>query len=373
MLLEPVDTLFFRDGTPFSAGSASQDDVGGLFPPHPTTVVGALRASLARRNGWSGRGRWPRELDEILGDGPDDLGRISLDGPFVVHDNEPIFRAPRHLLGSTEAGRWRPRVILRPGAAVACDLGGGVRLPEAPQTEHAVEELKPGDGLWLTRTGMNTMLRGQLPAEDEVMSTSQLWSEERRIGLQRDRGTRTAREGMLYSTRHVRMRPGVALGVCVHGLPEGWELPYGEVIALGGESRMVECRPWDVDLNLGAPLSALEGDGKVVVIALTPLDLAPQVCVGQVPVAAPGDVRVISACLGRPQRIGGWDSLARRPLPLRSILPAGSVLFCKIDNPLRFCDALAGITGLPRVGARQRWGFGVVALGAWPDESEVTS
>lgn len=41
--MEAFDTLFFRDGKPFSMG----DDVwaNGVFPPYPSTLYGALRAS----------------------------------------------------------------------------------------------------------------------------------------------------------------------------------------------------------------------------------------------------------------------------------------------------------------------------------------
>ena len=44
--LQPVDTWFFRDGTPFTMGKAPQENVGSVFPPHPATVVGAIRAAL---------------------------------------------------------------------------------------------------------------------------------------------------------------------------------------------------------------------------------------------------------------------------------------------------------------------------------------
>ena len=106
--LEPVDTLFFRDGTPFTADSAPQDGVDSLFPPHPPTVAGALRAALARANGWNGHGRWPEDICRVLGDGLEDPGRLSIDGPFVLHDEEPLFRSPRHLLGASGASGWRP-------------------------------------------------------------------------------------------------------------------------------------------------------------------------------------------------------------------------------------------------------------------------
>ena len=104
----PLDTWFFRDGTPFTAQSAPQEDVGSLFPPYPPTLVGALRAALARANGWDEAGRWPPELCEVLGDGPEDLGVLSFAGPFLLRDGQPLFQAPRHLLGaSREVGGAR--------------------------------------------------------------------------------------------------------------------------------------------------------------------------------------------------------------------------------------------------------------------------
>ncbi len=44
--LHPVDTWFFRDGTPFAADSAPQEKLDSLFPPYPPTVVGALRTVI---------------------------------------------------------------------------------------------------------------------------------------------------------------------------------------------------------------------------------------------------------------------------------------------------------------------------------------
>ncbi len=373
--MEPIDTLFFRDGTPFSAGSASQEDVGGLFPPHPASMAGALRAAIARLNGWTGNGRWPQQLNDTLGDGPNDLGQISLTGPFLLRDGQPLFPAPRHLLGSSEGGVWRPRTILRPGSPIACDLGDEVVLPEVPPHGGGVEvaDLKAGDGWWLTRLGLEAVLRGEVPPSTEVMPSRDLWREERRIGLERNDASRTAQEGMLYSTRHVRALRGVALGVRISGLPETWALPFGQIVALGGEGRLAECRQWQGDLAIDMPLTEIGAGRRLALIALSPLDLEEAFCRGSQPLTALGNARVVSACLGRPQRIGGWNSLTRRPLPLRSVLPAGSVLFCELPKPGALRAAVAASDGLPRIGGRQGWGFGMVALGSWPEESEVTS
>ncbi len=47
LIFEPLDTLFFRDGRPFNQGEGN-GGVESLFPPSPTTLVGAARVALAR-------------------------------------------------------------------------------------------------------------------------------------------------------------------------------------------------------------------------------------------------------------------------------------------------------------------------------------
>ena len=364
----PLDTWFFRDGTPFTAQTAPQEDVGSLFPPYPPTLVGALRAALARANGWDGAGRWSPELCDVLGDGPEDLGALSFGGPFLLRDGQPLFRAPRHLLGGNREEGWRPAGFLRPGSPVACDLGQ-VRLPEFPDVGGDAGTLKTADDVWITALGMHAVLRGQLPGTDDVVSSRTLWSPEFRIGLERDKAVRTAKDGKLYSSRHVRPGRAISLGMRVSGLPEEWTpRALSELAPLGGESRVAELTPWSGDLHLAPPLDLITRMRRVALIAVSPLDLEPEVCRGQQAVPGLAGVRVASACLERPQRVGGWDSLGRRPLAVRSVLPPGSVLFCDIVDLKRFKAPVAPGNGTAQVGSRQKWGFGLAALGVWPDE-----
>ena len=362
----PVDSWFFRDGIPFTAGSASQEEVGSLFPPHPPTVVGALRAALARSRGWNGRDRWSREICAVLGTGPD-LGALSFSGPLLLDGGRPLFRAPRHLLGIDRSGKWEPSALLRPGSPVVCDLGDDARLPQLPDVGDDAHELKAGGHHWLTPAGMNAVLRGHPPSSDEVKLSNDLWKPEPRIGLQRDASLRTAKEGMLYSTRHVRLRSGVSIGARIAGVPPDWPRPSGNLIPFGGEGRLADCQEWTSELGLDTPVDVIKKTGRVTLVALTPLDVPKEIADGTEPVTGLGGIRIVCACLDRPQRIGGWDSLDRGPLPVHSVLPPGSVLFCEITDVDRFAAAVAGDDGLGYVGSRADWGFGLVALGVWPD------
>ena len=368
--LAPVDTWFFRDGTPFSAGDSPQSDIGSLFPPHPGTVVGALRAALALSHGWNGRGRWSQDICGVLGDGPEDLGRLSIDAPILLRDGDPLFRVPRHLVGTAADERWNPVTYLRPGPPVNCDLGEAVRLPEIVDTVDDPSDLEQADDFWLTVGGLNAVLRGELPETSELVSSAELWSVEFRIGLELDRATRTAREGLLYSTQHVRPRPGVSLGARIDGLPPDWDAPSGRLITLGGEGRMADCREWDGHLAIETPGKEVTSDGRFALIALTPLDIDEDVYVGRQPLEVLGGALIVSACLDRPQRVGGWNSLVRRPLPQRSVLPAGSVLYCERPESAQSERTMTADGGLIRLGNRTRFGFGLAVASVWPERNK---
>lgn len=369
---EPVDSWFFRDATPFSADSDhadsdQQSNVESLFPPHPTTATGALRAALAVGMGWSGHGRWPDAISDVLGDGPENLGKFSMRGPFLLKDEKPLFPAPAHLLGSGDSGEWEPAAFLFPGPEVECDLGEAVRLPCANSEG---EGLRTGDKKWITQNGMNKICRGEFPGKDDIVPDKKLWAEETRIGLKRNRQTRSAKESMLYSTRHVRLKEGVSLGVQMTELLGDCTLSLsGQLIPFGGEARLAECLEWEGEVTFGSGWRKGFSRGQLTLIALSPLDIDKDVYTGRrlFELGSFGNIRVVSACLNHPQRIGGWDSVMHKPLPLRSLLPRGSVLFCEINKCSE--DALATGNGLASVGLRQRHGFGLVALGCWPENN----
>lgn len=376
--LTPLDTLFFGDGVPFFADGA-QEDVSGVFPPHPPTLVGALRAALARAQGWSGAGRWPAALERVLGDGAD-LSGLTFTGPLLLRAGEPLYPAPRHLVGilkdASGGVHWLPKALLRPGSPIACDLGPAVRFPEVPA--RALESgvrARPGDDQWLTRAGFVAVLDGQVPGASEVVESSELWVEERRVGLALEPSTRAAKPGMLYSSRHVRLGRGVSIGVEVAGVPDEWSWPFGQIIPLGGESRVAELARGSGPLGVAPSaraLAAIEASGRVLMVALTPVDVEARLGANPGFPADAGDVEVVTAAAGRPQRIGGWSTLSRQPLPLASVMPAGSVLFCQAREPRRLVELLRQ-GGFLRVGARTAWGFGLVALGTWPVGEEKKS
>lgn len=362
--LTPQDAWFFRDGRPYNHGESNQADVRSLFPPPARTLTGAIRAALARENGWDGKHRgWPANVTAALGSSPHDLGKLQFSGPFIVHkdkDNEEetvLWPLPRHVLGLAEKGKWTPKTFLRPGERPTLTDQGEIRLPEIAGEKQP--DLKPNESAWITTKGLSRVLAGALPPTDSIYTPSQLWKQEARVGLKRNASTLQVDEGDLYSPSFVRLTKGTSLGIGFSGVADLKNgLPV--LFPLGGESRLAQCDDAPKETLPRTPdFKTNEGEITFTVTLLTPGDF------DAMETLLPSGVSVISACLGKPVPIGGWDSLENEPLPLRPFHPAGSVWFCQTSSAnLSLIHALHGKwLGDKHTTAH---GFGQIVIGHWP-------
>ena len=383
LVLHPLDTLFFRDGRPYNQDDPGQAEAASVFPPHPPTVVGAVRAALARAMGWPGR-TWDTAklgdgVDWQAGDGA--LGLLRFTGPYVLRNGEPLFPAPLSLVREKKHNGGESLEVLSPGDLLACDLGEA-RLPAAPKN---AEGWKTLEGKWLTLAGMEQALAGNAPLQ--IIEPDAIYSAEPRVGVQRDASTRTTKRfeaqggeparGALYAAAHVRPAQDVALAVEVDGLPD--VSVAGKLAPLGGEGRSAWIEKRDQTVRLPkAPELKPGNDGvlRYTVTLVTPADLGEpgeewprpgDRLIGSAGGPLPG--RIVSACTSRPVAIGGWDTGARGPLPLRPLVPAGGVFFLEAKGDE--AQALASWRG-GAVGRAAGWGFGRALIGRWASGGEAT-
>ncbi len=357
--IQPQDSLFFRDGRPFNQGESQF--APSLFPPSPQTLVGALRAHWAGKLGWSGRRDWEANVIAKLGSG-NNLNGMRFKGPLLLRDGEAVFPAPALLIGKTnkEKGKVTASELdqLKPSTSLYhCDLGEEVNLPEPMKTDDTTGR-KLLDSWWITRSGLDKVLKGELPAPEMLIHPDALWRSESRIGITLNPDTATTELSALYATSHIRLNDNtgevVSLAMMVDNPP--FDEASG-MTAVGGEGR----GGWlSVREPIAAPASVSDST-RYTVIVLTPLLPSQGPPKHSHPFEAlPG--KLISACLPRPQRWGGWDSEARAPQPLRPHLAPGSVLFMEATE-----DELASfaVRDWNSVGQRTDWGFGLVAIGTW--------
>lgn len=350
--IEPVDAWFFRDGRPSNRGE-DQSDLESEFPPNASTVVGALRAALARSQKWNGRGSWADDLKPFLGDGFDDLGQLSFLGPLLMQKDELLWPMPRHVAGHMVEERFQPTLLLAPSSEpIATDIGL-VHLPTLPGKWQEQQSRVAGlsdqqrnrppeahDNQWVTTSGMSKILSGQIPDPNDCLQSNDLFAHESRIGIHRPSRQGESRNGndgdevspSMYSPRYVRLKQGVALAMAIRGLPDGWTVPA--LLPLGGESRLA-----GVETLKHSPAfpAASKSTDRSVVICVTPARFGDPWWG-----AGPGDDSgklspelsgsIVTAALDRPLRVGGWDSVKGQPRPLVPFTPPGTVWWIKSET-----------------------------------------
>ena len=190
---------------------------------------------------------------------------------------------------------------------------------------------------------------------------------EPKIGIARDAQTMRAKEGMLYQLPMHRFREeqgksDTGLLVLCDRSPSFDDIRY---VLLGGEGR-----PWHLTpLQRERLLYSEEEEEQLIqqireremarIILLTPAIWkrgTRPACYDETTqeLHLPGDLRVklLTAAVGRPLVIGGWDMKKNRPKPRKLAVPAGSVLVVKVkraagrpagaDDPLHETDRRIG-------------------------------
>lgn len=351
--LAPCDAWFFRDGRPMNRGEDARG-VQSLFPPSLETIVGAFRAALARSHGWKGYGDWSQEIKDVLGDGFDELGKLSFLGLLLSKDGKPLFPCPKHLLLTKKDSR--PADWLSPSEPMVCDLGDNVCLPLPPQREVTSEKFTESDGYFLTLDGFSRVLKGELPTSDQLIKASSLYVFETRVGIFRDEQTRTVGEASLYNPTFVRLRQGVGLLVGLSGLPKEWTIP--SLLPLGGESRMARCS------HAKNPLQDVAGDPKgELLLSVTPTIAESEHWYGPTPgqdgtlLNSGLSCTIKTVACDRPLLVPSWDSIKGHPRDQLLAIPPGSVWW--LSSP----DNRSAVR---QIGRRRGHGYGLVVPASSP-------
>lgn len=354
LLLEPLDTLFFRDGRPFEPASQASS---GL--PMPQTIAGALRTWLFKKVGCDFR-----KLADAIKDGAGFADAAAEQGEAVASVARLSFRGP-----------WFARIrgdafeIVVPVPATlqkAKDCDEIVRLD--PLTKHKVpgwrpleddmqplwrrgrNESKRIEGAYLTLNGLQAYLQGGVPESCDIVKSDELYGFDRRTGIAIDADLRTAAERMIYGVSLLALRQGVALYEEVTGPADAMNLlQEGPAsIPLGGEGRRVIARKVE---PVQWPSNNLDPNKERLILLTTPglFDerWRPSFLKG----------KIVSAAVPGYLAVSGWDLARNGPKPTRFAVPAGSVYFLRrpIDTPREsLCD-----------GENAAVGWGVFVEGVW--------
>ncbi len=328
IIIDPVDTLFFRGAESMVAGENHEVDT--LFPPMPQTIIGAIRSAVMGQAGISPQEYFASpEQHPFLG--PPDMPGFSLVGPlFLVNGEMLLLPVPANWHADLPDAP-PPELTVQaatPLTSNSLGLKGSVNTPFwVRQPEH--DNLKSLAGWWTTVDTFRSMAAGHTRIQvatdisslcagtQALVPQTALYDREERLGIALT-DQRTAKDGHLYTTVHIRLRPGVELAANIiteHKI----SLADTGIIQLGGEQRLCRYRlRHDIDLP--------PAGGSGMMMSLSPLDMD----------RLSGPVRQCPRSSGKIFRIGGWDMKKGFHKPMRAWLPPGTVFATNGHNPDNF-------------------------------------
>lgn len=386
LLLRPVDTFFFRDHRPLSLGEDTK--ATGMFPPRPGTVYGALRSAYIHYHSdfhtfseghdpllkqWMGMPNEPGDFSlraVWLWDGEGAVLPAPLDVQVVEKEakNEGVTEEAHPLLlqqkeapsFASDRTSWRLYGPLEQKSASAM----GTYVNEAVWKEHLI-------------------LQGSFP----VRRMGHWLVQEPKVGIARNEQTKRAADGMLYRMPMLRFpeRDGLKRSGLLVLCEEAPSFEGIRFVQLGGEAR-----PWHVAVIQQEEtfISAEEerriaeqikrtGIGRIVL--LTPAiwkkgryPACYDLQTGMLHLADGLRVKLLTAVLGRPLVVGGWDIVRNRPKERQHAVPAGSVLVVEVpqEDAERF---VSQVNRMKWTDALTHEGYGYVVCGAYGEASLPTA
>ena len=325
--LEPLDTLFFRDGRPFEAATQA---ASGL--PQPQTVARALRTWLLRKAGCdfeklgdamrAGKSFTEAVAEEGQPGEASAVGQLRFRGPWFAVDGGPAVPVPciLHQVEDPDGRDARaPREIVRLTPLRNPSLPGWVPPEKGmlPLWLQDTRRAKRQEG-YLRLSGLRKFLSGAVPQPSEILKREELFDLDRRTGIVVHPESLAADEGMIYAISLLALRPEVSLYAEVVGPEETVKLfpEQATLLPLGGEGRHVTLKR--VDPVTWPSASPKDNQGALLVLA-TPAFFAEG--------WRPPNLALTSAAVPGYVAVSGWDLARGGPKPNRFAAAAGSVYF----------------------------------------------
>lgn len=393
----PVDTWCFREARPMS--SQGGETIRSVFPPPPSTLIGATRTYLGDKLGIN----WAQFADtsndsmaamrQLIGDA-ETTGELDFDYPFIevaINDTwQRLYPVPSVLVGKFARGELTSLATLKLPKNDKAKLElrqtdlGNVCLLQAPALSKDDEQRHQSlQDYWLLASGLKKLTEGKLPDVNHLIKKEGLLHREQSLGIGRNHAG-TSEDGMLFRVEHLRLAQNAFIEDVRVVLPLKTQnkqanavlLNTQDRIRLGGEARMaqIEVVPAQTEaplpLNLGRKKSGPFG----LLYLLSPADFNKN---AEFPWLLPtfkplkqGDadtwsgeiagiaLTVLSMVAERPLAQGGWDQAKRCAKPVKHLVPEGA---CYLIHCPNFKHLEAALNSAP-LGQSTAFGYGQLML-----------
>ncbi len=330
--IEPLDTLFFKDGKPFSMGDDSWAD--GVFPPAPSVIYGALRTWILGNN-------QEVTIDNVVLETSDlelyDLyyllnGAMAL--PLPMDFGEKKGKTQQELYEEKKANITKvERFSLKKRASITSIP---FRTLVYNENDYILEQPKNS---FITIADFIQYLKNEIKAKQAIEAQTINNETEPKIGIKRNNETLNSDDGNLY---RVGMNRLTNLKFIVRAGSKHLNTGFEKFIKLGGEGKIVVVDEY-LKTKQGAKELKIKTDIKskhLLVYLATPAiftddlpDLKKYLGVE--------NYSLVASSVGKYLNIGGFDMKERKPKIMYKAVPAGSVFFYELQNEIEI-DELQG-------------------------------
>ena len=385
--VRPTDSLFIRGNLAFGD---SGEHGASQMPPPPSLFAGAFRSAIL--------GQSAEHMAQFLAGQPlaDEararcLGTYTQPGEFRLSWLSLAGQA--HGQVSPEAVSPLPADLVVLGQAfapliprsVAAGCASSGDLPMRATLFSAKQE-KPSTGIYLRGAGLQDHLTGKLPGAAAQAAVGHLFRRDPRLGIGLNADSRTAEEGLIYTTE------GYAFGPGADGEGEGKVSPFANTGFLVGMAGVADVLPAQGSLRLGGdgrsahyqrvefkpPVAAnLAANKRFRLVLQSPALFSQGWLPDGVVLQEDGlyklrgagfSARLACAAIGRREVVSGWDLHGWKPKPAQAAAPAGSVYwFDELEGDAGKLAAWVnqGLWGEHTDRQRRAEGFNQALLATW--------
>lgn len=339
--IKSIDVLFFRDSKPFGRGS--EHFTKSIFPPSSQTLYGALRTKVLEdlccdyeefkkgnfvfKNQELVNKIGLEKIKEEIGT-VDKIGNFTLKGPFLLYDGDIFLKLPADVkkVGEENSEKYK---ILHPFNWSNFNIQTDFEINNYP---HIItdEPIKDEEGYISLVEFTKYLLCEEIK---DIKKSKEIFDYEMRTGIGVNPDTNLTKEGMLYTMGFVRLNKNWSLCAEIENLSI---LSESGLIKFGGMNRICEYtklkdNPFKFYFNEIDKIKNLIEKSKIFkIILLTPALFNNGWISDKFEQIDGIKIKLLSAVIGRPENISGWDLAKNKAKPLRRLVPAGSIYYFEL-------------------------------------------
>ncbi len=314
--IDPLDTLFFRDGKPFTMGDETWADA--TFPPYPSVIYGALRSAYFSNH--INELKKANELD-------DPTKELKIKGIYYLIGKDIYFFLPADCAKEKDSTTDPIQVSVlsrvKNGNINGCRTDYILCNKDDKKVENII------DGL-IGKSMFEKYLALENPDQFSVKQLKNFIIPEPKIGIGRSTVTHSTKEGKLYCVDMKRLK-NLSLLVDFEGL----DFSDNGLIKLGGEGKASSYKKYDGDINIDTPKFE-QDENRFKIVLTTPAIfkngwLSEWIDKNTLDGNYGGlKLKLLTAAIGKPVNIGGFDMKKRIPKCMYRAVPSGSVYYFKL-------------------------------------------